>query len=152
MTEVTKNSRLFDLQPHVTRCCLLCVFKLFPPIGIQHTQSPCPYVILLIATKALQSQASRQTYRHASQVQDTRHIRGILMHVASGLFSWGRLLAFSRRQFAPTINHGPTSVRFTHYFYLSFPSKHSGWRMPPAERSALCIYRLYASLKTPWIV
>ena len=38
-------------------------------------------------------------------------IRGILMHVASGLFSWSMAkgpLAFSSRHFAPTIN-----VRFT---------------------------------------
>ena len=35
------------------------------------------------------------------------------MHVASGLFSWSMaagLLAFSSRQFAPTINHGPLSA------------------------------------------
>ena len=43
--------------------------------------------------------------------QDTRYIRGILMRVASGLFSWSMaagLLAFSSRQFALTIKHGPS--------------------------------------------
>ena len=43
--------------------------------------------------------------------QDTGYIlRGILMRVASGMFSWSMaagLLAFSSRQFALTIKHGP---------------------------------------------
>ena len=68
--------------------------------------------------------------------QDTRYIRGIVMRVASGLFSWSMaagLLAFSSRQFALTINHEPLSA--SHYFL--FLSKRSGRRMPPAERSAL---------------
>ena len=43
----------------------MCLELFFPPIDIQqaliqHTQCPCRFVIL--ATKALQSQASRQTY------------------------------------------------------------------------------------------
>ena len=51
------------LQPHVPRCCLLCVFKLLEiAIGIQHTLSPCRFVIL--ETTTLESQASRQTHTH----------------------------------------------------------------------------------------
>ena len=56
-------------------------------------------------------------YKYSSQMQqDTRYIRGILMRVASGLFSWSMaagLLAFSSRQFALAINHGPLSA--SHY-------------------------------------
>ena len=135
VTDVIKNSRLLAVTS--TKCstlrlaCCVCS-KLFPPpidmqqALVQHTQCPCRFVIL--ATKALQSQASRQTY--------IRYSCGILLRVASGLFSWNvaaGLLAFSSRQFALTINHGPLSA--SHYF--SSLSKRSGRRMPPAERSAL---------------
>ena len=121
---------MFSVQPHVSRCCLL------PPIDIQqalvqHAQCPCRFVIL--ATKALYSQASRQVYIFAS------HIRGILTRVASGLFSWSAvagLLAFSSRQYTPTINRGPLSASHC----CSLLSKRSGRRMPPAERSALLIH------------
>ena len=95
---------------------------------VKHARRPCRFVIL--ATKALYSQASRQVDVYTS------HIHGILMRVASGLFSWSMvagLLAFSSRQCALTINHGPLSA--SHYF--PFLSKRSGRRMPPAERSAL---------------
>ena len=128
---------------HAGACCEFRT--VFPPIDIQqaliqHTQCPCRFVIL--ATKALQSQASRQTYIYiasATRYQvHTRYTHG----VASGLFSWSmaaRLLAFSSRQFALTINHGPLFA--SHYF--SFLSKRSGRRMPPAERSALYIIRTW---------
>ena len=86
---------------------------------------------------------SFETDMFTSQMQqETRYIRGILMRVASGLFCWSMaagLLAFSSRQFALTINHEPLSA--SHYF--SFLSKGSGWRMPPAERSALYIRMNY---------
>ena len=58
------------------------------------------------------------------------------MRMASGLFSWSMvagLLAFSSRQLSLTINHAPLSASQ----YISFLSKRSGRRMPPAERSAL---------------
>ena len=58
------------------------------------------------------------------------------MRVASGLFSWSMvvgLLAFSSRQYTPTISRGPLSASR----YFPFLSKRSGRRMPPAERSAL---------------
>ena len=53
---------------HAGACCVLQ--SVFPPIDIQqalieHTQCPCRFVILLIIeTKALQSQASRQIYKY----------------------------------------------------------------------------------------
>ena len=54
--------------------------------------------------------------------QDTGYIlRGILMRVASGMFSWSMaagLLAFSSRQFALTIKHGP-SLRPLHAIFPS---------------------------------
>ena len=71
-------------------------------------------------------------------LQDTRYIRGIVMRVASGLFSWSMaagLLAFSSRQFALTNQAWTFSLSASHYF--SFLSKRSGRRMPPAERNAL---------------
>ena len=43
-------------------------------------------------------------YTSQEQLQDTRHIRSILMYVAPGLFSWSMaagLLTLSSRQFAP---------------------------------------------------
>ena len=55
-------------------------------------------------------------------------IRGILLRVASGLFSWSMaagLMAFASRQFAPTHNQSWTSVRFTYYVYFCFLSKRS---------------------------
>ena len=58
------------------------------------------------------------------------------MRVAPGLFSCSMvagLLAFSSRQYTPTINRGPLSA--SHYF--SFLSKLRGRHTPPAERSAL---------------
>ena len=51
--------------------------------------------------------------------QDAKYIRGKLMRVASGLFSWrmvAGLLAFSSRQFALTIKHEPFFVLFTLFF------------------------------------
>ena len=72
-----------------------------------------------------------------------KYISGILMRVASGLFSWSMaagLLAFSSRQFALTIDHEPLSA--SHYF--SFLSKRSGRRMSPAGGSeAPCIFTCY---------
>ena len=66
----------------------------------------------------------------------------LIMRVASGLFSWSMaavLLAFSSRQFAPTIYHGPLSASHN-TFCFSFLSKRSGRRLLSAERIALYIF------------
>ena len=65
---------------------------------------------------------------------------GMLMHVASGLFSWSTaagLLTLSK-PLVCTYNQscGPLSASHN-LLYLSFLSESSGRRMPPAERSAL---------------
>ena len=64
----------------------------------------------------------------------------------------GALLAFSSRQFALTINHGPSLCPLHTIF--SFLSKRSGRRMPPAERIALYkhtwIFSERARLAPPW--
>ena len=67
---------------------------------------------------------------------------GVLMHMASGLFSWGmaagpwhfNVASFDRLQSA--FNQEPLSVSHN-LFYFSFLSERSGQRMPPAELSAL---------------
>ena len=114
-----------SLQPHVPR-----------------TSSQCPCRFVILATKkALNSHKHRDRHIYTSQIQDTSYIHTRYAHACGvcGLFSWrmaAGLLAFSSRQFALTIKHGPLSA--SHYF--SFLSKRSGRRMPPAERSALYTY------------
>ena len=122
----------------------VCLKQFFPPIDIQqalvqHAQCPCRFVIL--ATKALSSQASRQVYIYTS------HTRGMLTRVASGLFSWSMvagLLAFSSRQYTPTIHRGPLSA--SHYF--SFLGKRSGRRR--LVYTYLDFFSERARLAPPW--
>ena len=120
----------------------MCLEPFFPLIDIQqalvqHTQCPCRFVIL--ATKALQSQASRQTYVYTSRIQDTRYIQTYAVYscvwrlwVVSLEHGGGALGIFKSPVW--TYNQAWTfSLPSSHYF--SFLSKRSGRRMPPAERS-----------------
>ena len=119
----------------------VCLELLFPPIDIQqallqHTQCPCRFVIL--ATKALQFQASRQTYIYiANATRFQVHTR-----YAHACGVWGVLLEHGRgalgifKSRVCTYSQGWTfSMSASHH--SSFLSKRSGRRMPPAERSAL---------------
>ena len=142
VTDVAKNSRIFAVTSTTCSTLLLaiCLKLFFQPIDIQHTQ--CPYRFIILETKALQSQASRQT--HASQVQqDTIHIRGILMHVASGLFpgvlrrgSW-HFQAASLHLCNIYINHGPLSASHNISTSPSRASVAGGECRPQSE--ALCM-------------
>ena len=76
------------------------------------------------------------------------------MRVASGLFSWSMvagLLAFSSRQCALTINHGPLSA--SHYF--SFLSKRGAKRLvliihaPCLVCAYICLSEMGTCLYTP---
>ena len=122
----------------------MCLELFFPTIDIQqaliqHNQCPCLFVIL--ATKALQSQASRQTYiciANATryQVHTTRYTHACGVCVVFLEHGGGALGIFKSPVF--TYNQAWTfSLSASHYF--SFLSKRSGRRMPPAERSALYI-------------
>ena len=76
----------------------------------------------------------------SAQIPGT-YIRGILMHVASGLFSWSTaagLLAFSSRQFAPTINNGSLSASHNISILPSWASVAGGKCRPRSEAS--CMY------------
>ena len=128
----------------------MCLELFFPPIDIQqaliqHTQCPCRFVIL--ATKALQSQAWRQTYIYIANA--TRHQEvHILMRVASGLFSWSMvagLLAFSSRQFALKIDHEPCFIPGT--VFSSYASVAGGVCRPRSEAPCINTYNC-SSIRT----
>ena len=124
VTDVTRNSRPFAVTS--TTCSTLstkfvvvtAVFS--PPIDIkQALQSSTPSQCLRADSssyrqkKALNSHKLRDRHIYASQIQDTRYIntRYTLACGVCGLFSWSMaagLLAFSSRQFALTIKHGPS--------------------------------------------
>ena len=143
---MTYNSRLFAVTS--TTCSTLvlavCVEPFFPPIDIQqaliqHTQCTCRFVIL--ATKALQSQGSRQTYiftHKCTRYQvHTRYTHVCCVWVVFLEHGGGTLGIFK----SPVCTYDQAwtfSLSVSHYF--SFLSKRSGRRMPPVERSAL--YRL----------
>ena len=100
-------------------CCVFSTHQ--ASTTVQHTQCPCRFVILLMATKkALYSHKLRDIYMHR-KYQDTRyiHTRYTLACGVWGLFSWNMaagLLAFSSRQFALAYNQSWTFVRFTLFF------------------------------------
>ena len=107
MTDVAQNSRLFAATS-TTCSTLLCVFYETSFSTHRHLAYPVSWPIRHPTGRhKLCSHKLRD--RHTSQVlqQDARYIR--CTH-ACGLFSWimaSGLLAFSSRQFAPTINHRP---------------------------------------------
>ena len=122
---------------------MLAVFLelFFPPIDtrqalIQHTQCPCRFVIL--ATKALQSQATRQTYiyiANATKYQvHTRYTHACGVWVVF-LEHGGGALGIFKSPVSTYKQAWTFPLSASHYF--SFQSKRSGRRMPPAERSAL---------------
>ena len=120
----------------------VCLKLFFPPIDtqqalliVQHTQCPCRFVILLIAAKALQSQASRQTYIYFANAS-RYHVNKLYTH-ACGIWvvfleHGGGALGIFKSPMC-TYSHDPLCA--SHYF--SFISQRSGRRIPPAERSAL---------------
>ena len=128
-----------SLQPHVPHYCLLCALMLFAPIDIQHTTHQVSVPIRHPRDKKLCSQKLRDRHTRTWQVQDTRYVHvNILMHVASRLFSWSTaagLLAFSSRQFARTINHGPLSA--SHIICIFHTWASVAGANAAAERSAL---------------
>ena len=81
--------------------------------------------------------------------QDTKYIRGILMRVASGLFSSSMaagLLAFSSRQFALTTKNGP-SLCPLHTIFLPGQASVAGGACRPRSE-APCILYTYAAARS----
>ena len=111
----------------------------FTPIDIQHTQSVSVPIRHPRDRENLWSDKLRDKHIHRKYYNKIPGTYGILMRLASELFSWSMaegLLAVSSRYFPPTINHGPLSAS-RYFFCFSFLSKRSERRMPPAERKAL---------------
>ena len=82
------------------------------------------------------------------------YVRGILMPVACGLFSWSMagLLAFSSRQFALTSNQKQTFVRFTLLFFLPEQAQRAAYAARGSKRlvhittPGFLLQQLYLSL------
>ena len=125
VTDVTKNCRLFAVAS--TTCSTLLLLAVCVETDFSTHHHPAhPVPVPIRHPRDSSSVAPNfETDIYTSQVQqpDTRYIRGILMYVASGLFSWSMaagLVAFSSRQFAPTINHGPPSASHNASVFPSF--------------------------------
>ena len=126
----------------------MCLELFFPPIDIQraliqHTQCPSRYVIL--ATKAVQSQASRQTYIYianatAYQVHTyTRYTHACGVWVVFLEHGGGALGIFKSPVCTKSSKQAWTfSLSASHCF--SFLSKRSGRRMPPAGAKRLAYH------------
>ena len=152
VTDVTKNRRLFAVPS--TTCStlykqLLCSFAVFShPIDIQqalvqHTQSvSVPIRHPIIATKALYSHKLRDRHIiHRKYKIPGTYIRGILMRVASvGCFPGAWRQGSWHFQVASLDLQSSVALSLSALHYFPFLSKRSGWRTPPAERSALYIY------------
>ena len=83
---------------------------------VGHKPNIVQFVIL--STKALYCHKLRDKYIYVANTRYQVHTRYTHACGVCGLFSWSvaaRLLAFSSRQFALIINHGPFFVRFTLY-------------------------------------
>ena len=92
MTDVTTNSRLSAVTSTTCSTLLLavCVFK---TVFFTHRHPAHPVSVPIRHPREISyvvTSFETDVYIYTSQVlQDTRYIRGILMHVASGLFSCG---------------------------------------------------------------
>ena len=105
----------------------VCVFKLFVPPVDRHPAHPLSAPVRHPKEKT--SVVTRfETDIYASQVQQfTGYVRGVLTHVVAGVFSWSMtagLVAFSSRQFAPTINQSWGPLSASHHISI-FPSEAS---------------------------
>ena len=131
---------------HPAACCA-CLKLFFPPINIQHTQCLCRFVVL--ATKALLSQASRQTYIYIYtwQIQQlisthylsTWYAHACCVRVVQMEQGGGALGIFKPPVCTYLYNQSRTfcQLHICTVYILPPWSKRSGRRMPPAKRSAL---------------
>ena len=114
---------------HAAACCV------FKTAFSTHRHPVHPVSVLIRHPRdrsfSTRSHKLRGRHTHATQIQQgTKYIHTRYTHHACGVCLWvvflehggGALLAFSSRQFAPTINHGPLSASHT-YFYFSLLSK-----------------------------
>ena len=117
-----------------------------PPLDIKQalqssTPSQCPCRFVILVTKALQSQASRETYIYIAITRYhvlTRYTHACGVWVVFLEHGSGALDIFKSP--VCTYNQAWTfSLSASHFF--PFLSKRSGRRMSPAERSALYILR-----------
>ena len=120
-----------SLQPLVPRCCLLRVFKttvFFPPIAIQQAlTSPANPVSVPIRhpsdkSSVVSKLGDIRIYIHRKhKIPGTYAVYSCVTCGVCGLFSWNMapgLFAFSSRQLALTIKHGP----FFCLLHAIFPS------------------------------
>ena len=108
----------------------------------------CPFRFVILATKALRSQASRQTCLHRKYNKRPGTYAGYSCVWRLGCFAgaWRR----GSWHFQVASLHLQLIMNLCPLHYFSFLSKRSGWRMPPAERGALhiCMNYIHAYIHT----
>ena len=131
LTDLTKNSRPFVFSS--TTC-----FTLLLAATHRHPASTSPARSVSVPIRHPSDKSSVFTSFETGIylcIAHTRYTHACGVWVVSWSAVAG-LLAFSSRQYTPTINRGPLSASHC----CSLLSKRSGRRMPPAERSALLIH------------